>query len=98
MMACCDWQTFEDGFLAAWRKARHTPGELLIDWRQAKTNWRRHHCTGGEAAKMQLVELANEGLDYWEPPKPRLDDDGDGGPRKSSDKPSPIKPLPVLAI
>ncbi len=100
-MACCDWQTFEDGFLATWRKARPAPGELLIDWKRAKTNWERHHCTGGEAAKMQLGVLANEGLYCWEPPGPRKSDDDSGsdgsGPGWSGDKPSPIKPSPVLA-
>lgn len=62
-MACCGWQTFEEGFLATWRGARHAPSELLIDWTLAKKYWSRYHCTGGEAAGVQLKALSREG-DY----------------------------------
>lgn len=58
-MSCCDWQTFSDAFTAAFK--RKNAGAELIDWKRAKKDWRRHHCTGGEAASMQLRDLANEG-------------------------------------
>jgi hypothetical protein len=77
-MACCDWETFEDAFLATWRSARHTPGELLIDWRKARTDWKRHHCTGGEAATMQLRELARGGEYLWMAHRNKRNG-GDGG-------------------
>lgn len=64
-MACCDWNTFTDAFLGAWRKARHNPSPLLIDWRQAEHQWRRHHCTGGEAACVQLKALSAEANFLW---------------------------------
>lgn len=79
-MACCDWQTFEDSFLHAWR--RKNAGEALIDWALAKRYWRRHHSTGAEAASMQLQALAEEGLYLWLEkfkPKKGNDDDDDGG-------------------
>lgn len=64
--ACCDWQTFEDGFLATWRrKANNNAGEALVDWVKAKKDWKRNHCTGSEAAAMQLQELAREGEYLW---------------------------------
>lgn len=75
-MACCNWETFEEAFLAAWRKAKHTPSELLIDWRKARTDWMRHHCTGGEAATMQLREFAKDGEYLWVMLPIRRDDDG----------------------
>lgn len=64
-MACCSWETFKNAFLGAWRQARHTPGELLIDWIRARKDWKRHHCTGGEAALMQLRALSKEGEYIW---------------------------------
>lgn len=75
-MACCDWATFCDSLLATWRKKK--AGELLIDWDRAKTDWARHHCTGGEAAKMQLQMLARESDYLWleRVNKNRRDDDG----------------------
>lgn len=79
-MACCDWETFEDSFLATWRKARHTPGEAMIDWKQARTDWKRNHCTGGEAASMQLRGLARDGEYLWlERANRRRGGNGDGG-------------------
>lgn len=77
-MACCDWETFEDAFLASWRKARHTPGELLIDWNRARKDWKRNHCTGGEAASMQLREVAKGG-EYLFMTRQNGRDGGDGG-------------------
>jgi len=62
-MACCDWSTFKDSFLAAWLKKG--AGELLIDWPRAQKDWRRHHCTGGESASMQLQSLARESEYLW---------------------------------
>lgn len=77
-MACCDWQTFEDSFLYSWR--RKNVGELLIDWVKAKRDWKRYHCTGGEAASMQLCKLYREADYLWLSPRPnRGDDDGGGG-------------------
>ena len=77
-MACCDWQTFKDSFLAAWRRKK--TGEALIDWVRAERHWKRYHCTGGEAALMQLRDLANEGLYLiFERIRPQRRDDGDGG-------------------
>lgn len=62
-MACCDWSTFEDSFLSAWR--RKNAGEALVDWSVAKKDWRRNHCTGGEAASMQLKKIAREADYLW---------------------------------
>lgn len=76
-MACCDLETFKESFLAAWRKAKHQPSELLIDWRKARNDWKRHHCTGGEAATMQLREAAKGGEYLWMTRPNRRD--GDGG-------------------
>lgn len=77
-VACCDWQTFEDSFLTAWR--RKSAGEALIDWGRAHRDWKRYHCTGGESASMQLRSLANEGIYLWfEKIKPRKGNDGEGG-------------------
>lgn len=79
-MTCCDWQTFEDSFLSTWR--RKNAGEALIDWVKVKRDWSRYHCTGGEAASMQLRALAKEGEYLWlEKFKPKFrngrnDDDG----------------------
>lgn len=62
-MACCDWETFKDSFIGAW--TRKGVGDLLIDWARAEIDWCRYHCTGGEAAKMQLQVLAREGDYLW---------------------------------
>lgn len=92
-MACCDWATFEDGFLGAWRRKR--AGELLIDWARAKRDWRRFHCTGAEAAAMQLRDLSNEAEYLWIEPR-RPNDDGNGrGPKDPA--PVPRTPLPAGA-
>lgn len=75
-MPCCDWETFEYAFLEAW--SRKGAGETLIDWKLAKMDWKRHHCTGGEAATMQLRELAME-ADYLWLAKFNKKRGGDGG-------------------
>lgn len=64
-MACCDWDTFKDAFLGAWNRAKYTPSEVLIDWRRAKRDWKRYHCTGYEAATMQLQGLAKDSEYLW---------------------------------
>jgi hypothetical protein len=64
-MACCDWQTFEEGFLGEWDRAKHSPSKLLIDWKLAKKYWSRYHCTGGEAARVQLKVLSKECEYLW---------------------------------
>lgn len=92
-MPCCDWQTFEDGFLAAWR--RKGAGELLIDWKRAKRDWRRHHCTGFEAASMQLRDLSREGEYLWSMPGGPKGEGGGGGRRPIN--PKPLAPSPVAA-
>lgn len=60
-MACCDWETFEEAFRAAWRRAKRSPSPLLVDWDQARLYWDRYHCTGFEAARVQLTALDKEG-------------------------------------
>lgn len=65
-MACCEWETFKDGFLGFWRQARHNPSPLLIDWKDAEHLWRRHHCTGGEAARVQIQALREESNFLWQ--------------------------------
>lgn len=62
-MACCDWIDFKRGFLAKWSESKPAPALDLIDWKKARTDWRRYHCTGAESASMQLRDLRNEG-DY----------------------------------
>lgn len=64
-MACCDWDTFRDGFLNTWRRDRHNPSPLLIDWKKARRFWHRHHCTGGEAARTLLQDLKCEANFLW---------------------------------
>jgi hypothetical protein len=62
-VACCDWDTFKESFLAAWRTKN--VGEALIDWPIAKKDWKRHHCTGAEAVSMQMGVLAREADYLW---------------------------------
>lgn len=62
-MTCCDWPTFEAAFRHAWETKG--AGPALIDWAKAERDWRRHHCTGGEAARMQLQALAREADYLW---------------------------------
>lgn len=76
-MACCNWSTFKESFLAAWR--RKGAGELLIDWKQAEVDWRRHHCTGGEAATMQRQKLVREADYLWLEQLNKKDGGGEGG-------------------
>ena len=75
-MACCDWSDFEIGVVAAFRK-RGAP-DALIDWQRARKDWKRHHCTGGEAAAMQLLDLSSESDYLRMQPKPR-NKGNDGG-------------------
>lgn len=58
-MACCDWDTFKGSLLASFAQAA-CPSNL-IDWKRARRDWSRYHCTGGEAASMQLRDLRQEG-------------------------------------
>lgn len=58
-MACCDWQTFEEAMLCAF--ARRGIPSLLIDWKRARRDWKRHNCTGEEAASMKARDLTREG-------------------------------------
>ena len=67
-MECCDWDTFETGFIAKWHEGtRRTPppSTLLIDWKRAKRDWKRYGMTGAEAAHMQKSELTKEGEYAW---------------------------------
>ena len=75
-MACCDWNDFEIGVTAAFR--RRGAADVLIDWPRARKDWKRHHCTGGEAAAMQLLDLSSEGDYLRVQPKPQ-NRDNDGG-------------------
>lgn len=94
-MACCDWETFKSGFLAAWKLK--CASELLIDWKCAKRDWKRYHCTSGEAASMQLRKLAKEGNYLWLEilnNGKRNGGDGDGGVVVRP-MPRPLQPLPA---
>ncbi len=95
MRTCCTWETFVDGFHSIWDRATSpAPPRLLIDWDLAKRHWLRYAMTGGEAAKMQLVALSDEGL-YLHLGRHRPDADGnDGGPGT----PAPIKPSPCPTL
>lgn len=76
-MPCCEWNDFQTGVKLAFKAAR--AGELLIDWKRAKRDWKRYHCTGPEAASMQLRDLRNDGEYNFMAPIPRKPRGGDGG-------------------
>jgi hypothetical protein len=59
VMACCDWETFKQGLTVAFAE-RAVPSSL-IDWKRAKRDWSRHHCTGAESAIMQIAAINREG-------------------------------------
>jgi hypothetical protein len=64
-VSCCDWDTFETGFIRAWHTGSRRsapPSTLLIDWARARRDWKRYHCTGFEAAFMQLRDLSDDSL------------------------------------
>jgi hypothetical protein len=93
-MACCNWDTFNEGFVFAWR--HKGVGELLIDWKQAKKDWKRYHCTGGEAASVQLRFLAQEGTYLWlERFNEGKGGDYGGGGVTIHPIPKPLHPLPA---
>jgi hypothetical protein len=58
-VSCCDWQTFEESLLHAF--ACQAVPCILIDWKRARRDWKRHHCTGSEAASMQIRDLRMDG-------------------------------------
>lgn len=89
-MACCDWDTFETAFRAAWQ--RYGAGEALIDWPRARRAWARHHCTGGEAAATQRQALCREGDYLWLTPQ-----DTPGG-RGGQGIPAPAPHRPVKPV
>lgn len=77
-MPCCEWDDFEASVKLAFKEKN--ADEILIDWKLAKRDWKRYHCTGAEAASMQLRELARDGeYNHMVPTlrKPRRG--GDGG-------------------
>jgi hypothetical protein len=76
-MSCCDWETFSEAFKVAFE--RKNAGLALIDWKRARRDWKRHHCTGGEAASMQLRDLAEEGEYLFLIRPNRRGGNGDGG-------------------
>lgn len=87
-MACCDWETFYDGFVNTWSKAK--AGDALIDWRRARRNWSRNHCTGGEAASMQLRALKLEGEYLFSTGRGKRNGGGDGGAPIIPNRPKPV--------
>lgn len=92
-MSCCDWDDFRLGLLSAWQRDKHKPSELLINWRLARKYWKRHHCTGGEAASVQIHSLRAESDYLWFLPRGGQQDDD--GPRPV--KPKPRHPIPCGA-
>ena len=61
MKTCCDWDTFELGFICHWHAEKPAvPSTLLIDWKKARRGWRRGN-TGMEEAFMQLRALRESG-------------------------------------
>ncbi len=102
-MACCDWQTFVEGFRDTWRRAKHSPSDLLIDWDLAKKYWSRYHCTGGEAATGQIKELFQEANYLWLERfngKGGKEDDGNDDNRGCGSTPpkSPVPSSPKLIL
>lgn len=91
---CCDWETFEDGFLAAWSDTRVAPARCLIDWKLARRHWNLYGMTGYEAAWTQLKVLSDEAM-YLRGSWPGGDEDGGGGP--AATPPKTPAPLPALA-
>jgi hypothetical protein len=91
---CCDWETFEDAFLAAWQDARVAPATCLIDWKLARRHWNRYGMTGFEAAWTQRKALSDDAMylrGFW----PGGQDGGGDGP--GSTPPKTPSPLPALA-
>lgn len=84
-MACCDWATFEASFLSAWQSKG--AGEALIDWKRATKDWRRYHCTGAEAASMQLRNFVVESDYLWLAKFRKRDEDGSGSALVSNRQP-----------
>ena len=91
---CCDWETYEESFLAAWARAKGAPAECLIDWKLARRHWKRYGMTGYEGAWTQLKRLSEE-ADYLRGFWPGGDGGGGHGPRKTPPK-NPA-PRPALA-
>ena len=54
-MPCCDFETFCCGLRKGFDKKKI--GWALIDWKAAKTQWQKYHCTGGESALMLIRSL-----------------------------------------
>ncbi|MDD5056581.1 MAG: hypothetical protein PHQ60_02310 [Sideroxydans sp.] len=52
---------------------------MLIDWVLAKRYWRKFHCTGGEAASVQLKVLSKESDYLWLEKLNNKRGGGDGG-------------------
>lgn len=76
-MPCCEWDDFEASVKLAFKEKN--ADEILIDWKQAKRDWKRYHCTGAEAASMQLRDLARDGEYNYSVPSPRPKRGGEGG-------------------
>lgn len=72
---CCDWDTFLTSLMAAAHR-RQFP-LILVNWCEARRDWRRHGCTGGEVIQMQRDRELNAWglLDTGEGPRRG----GDGG-------------------
>lgn len=68
-MECCDWQTFEQGFLTT--LAENRVPSALADWKRARRDWKRYACTGHESALMQVRRLREEGEYVRMQPNPR---------------------------
>lgn len=75
-MACCEWEDFKLGVETAFQ--RHACPSALIDWDRMERCWSRYHCTGAEAASMQLLDMASV-ADHYRCLQDRHPGEGDDG-------------------
>lgn len=81
MPSCCDWEQFEYEFLHYWKK--QGIGELLIDWKRARRDFKLYCCTGPESAKMQILDMSKDTEYLWAEKINKYKGNDDGGVAKS---------------
>jgi hypothetical protein len=85
------WEQFESDFLYYWRQSKYPAPEILIDWKLARSHWKRYHCTAGEHVRLQIGILLNDRSCVNIHNRPNNDNDDKGG-----DWLAPISPKPLM--